>query len=249
MILGSYKSITDIERYLASCLLVSDLNYSIPIFKLLIESALKHKTSIRYGRGKLLEFIKYVLDFYVIKLRDNGVLGVQENIYKEQIANFWSLWNVFYDLIPEDGMCPLIETLMLDIRFLCYDGKGTPDENDWKVLKNQQGFYKKLLLGKGKSHINSAITVFSTIGNEAFMPDGISWIVEVLKSNPESCKCLSTTHADRMIKRIFYQHISIVKSSNKLIEDYLWILNKMVELGSSNAYFIRENVITYKRVY
>lgn len=249
MILGSYKSITDIERYLASCLLVSDLNYSIPIFKLLIESALKHKTSIRYGRGELLEFIKYVLDFYVIKLRDNGVLGVQENIYKEQIANFWSLWNVFYDLIPEDGMCPLIETLMLDIRFLCYDGKGTPDENDWKVLKNQQGFYKKLLLGKGKSHINSAITVFSTIGNEAFMPDGISWIVEVLKSNPESCKCLSTTHADRMIKRIFYQHISIVKSSNKLIEDYLWILNKMVELGSSNAYFIRENVITYKRVY
>lgn len=249
MIRGCYKSLMDIERYLASCLLVSDLKYSIPIFKPLIESALKHKAPIRYGRGELLEFIKYVLDFYVIKLRDNGVLGVQENIYKEQIANFWSLWNVFYDLIPEDGMCPLIETLMLDIRFLCYDGKGTPDENDWKVLKNQQGFYKKLLLGKGKSHINSAITVFSTIGNEAFMPDGISWIVEVLKSNPESCKCLSTTHADRMIKRIFYQHISIVKSSNKLIEDYLWILNKMVELGSSNAYFIRENVITYKRVY
>lgn len=247
LIRGCYKSLIDIERYLASCLLVSDLKYSIPIFKSLIESALKHKTPIRYGRGELLEFVKNILDFYVIKLRDNGVLGIQEKIYEEQIANFWSLWNVFYDLIPEDGTCPLIETLMLDIRFLCYDGKDTPDVNDWKVLQNQQEFYKKLLLGKGKFHINSAITVFSTIGNEAFMPDGISWIVEVLESNPELCECLSITQADRMIKRIFYQHISIIKSNKKLIEDYLWILNKMVELGSSNAYFIRENVITYKK--
>lgn len=249
LIWGYYKSLMDIERYLASCLLVSDLNHAIPIFKLLIEPALKHKTPIRYGRGELLEFVKYVLDFYVIKLRDNGVLEIQEKIYKKQIATFWSLWNVFYDMMPEDGSCPLIETLMLDIRFLCYDGRDTPDENDWKVLQNQQEFYKKLLLGKGKFHINSAIRVFSTIGNKAYMPDGISWIVEVLQSNPELCKCLPNTHADRMIKRIFYQHISIIKSNKKLIEDYLWILNKMVELGSSNAYFIREDVITYKKTY
>ena len=79
------------------------------------------------------------------------------------------------------------------------------------------------------------------------MPDGISWIVEVLKTNLGLCKCLMTTHADRMIKRLFYDHISMIKSNRRFIEDYLWVLDKMVELGSSDAYFVRENVITYKK--
>ena len=244
---GYYESITDMERYLALCFLNSDLEYSMPLFKLLIESVLKHKSCIRYGRDELLEFVNYVLDFVVIKLRDNGVLGIQEKVYKKQVENFWSLWNVFYEMMPEDGMCPLMEKLMLDTRYLCFDENSVPDESDWSVLENQKEFYKKLLLGKGKTFINSAIKVFSTIGNKAFMPDGISWIVEILKSNSGLCGCLLTTHAERMIKRLFCDHISAIKSDKKLIEDYLWILNKMVELGSSNAYFIRENVITYKK--
>jgi len=31
-----------------------------------------------------------------------------------------------------------------------------------------------------------------------------------------------------------------------LIDDYVWILNQMVDLGSSEAYMFRENVIIYK---
>lgn len=245
---GYYKAIMDIERYLALCFLNSDLDYSVPLFKMLIESVLKHKSIIRYGRDELLEFVNYVLDFIVIKLHDNGLLGIQEKVYKKQIEKFWSLWDVFYGMMPEDGMCPLMEKLMLDTRYLCFDERSAPDESDWCVLENQKEFYKKLLLGKGKTYINSAIKVFSTIGNKAFMPDGISWIVEVLKSNSGLCGCLLTTHAERMIKRLFYDHISAIKSDKKLIDDYLWILNKMVGLGSSDAYFIRENVITYKKV-
>lgn len=237
----------DIEHYLALCFLDSDSGCSIPLFQLLIESILKHNPIIRYGRDELLEFVNYVLDFIVIKLHDNGVLGIQEKVYEKQIENFWSLWNVFYEMMPEDGMCPLMDKLMLDTRFLCFDERSVPDESDWSVLENQKEFYKRLLLGKGNTHISSAIKVFSTIGNKAFMPDGISWIVEILKPNPGLCKCLTTIHADRMIKRLFYDHVSVIKSDKKLIDDYLWMLNKMVELGSSDAYFIRENVITYKK--
>ncbi|MBQ6083086.1 MAG: AAA family ATPase [Bacteroidales bacterium] len=242
-----YEVKMDIVQYLALCFLDLDLKCSVPLFKMLIESVLKHKSTDRYGRDELLEFVNYVLDNTVIKLHQNGVFGIQEKVYEKQIENFWSLWNVFYEMMPEDGMCPLIEKLMLDTRLLFFDGSSVPSESDWSVLENQKEFYKKLLLGKGKTFINSAIKVFSTFGNKAFMPDGISWIVEILKSNPKLCECLLTTYAERMIKRLFYDHISAIKSDKKLIESYLWILNKMVELGSSNAYFIRENVITYKK--
>lgn len=243
-----YELTSNIEQYLALCLLDSDTCYSIPMFKMLIEAALCHKQNIRYGRNELLEFVDYVLDFLVIKLYDKGTLNETEEIYKKEIEHFWYLWNVFDELIPDNSNHHLIQKLLFDIQYLLADDKGILNEDNWIVLENKKEFYKRILTGKGKSYVASAIKVFSTIGNKAFMPDGISWIVEVLKSNPESCKYLSTTHADRMIKRIFYQHISIIKNNKKLTEDYLWILNKMVELGSSNAYFIRENVITYKKV-
>ncbi|ATA92606.1 hypothetical protein CGC56_10825 [Capnocytophaga canimorsus] len=54
--------------------------------------------------------------------------------------------------------------------------------------------------------------------------------------------------AERLIKRLYYNHISIIKNDKKLIDDYVWILNRMVDFGSSEAYLFRENVITYKRI-
>lgn len=242
-----YELRTGIERYLALCFLESNEKHSIPMFKMLIDSVQNREQIVKYGRNELLEFVEYVLDFFVIKLHDNGVLGTPQDVYKKQIEKFWILWNVFYEMIPESGNHPLIDKLMFDVRFLLFDDKGVPNEYGWFVLENQKEFYKKILLGKGKHHISSALKVFSTIGNKAFMPDGISWIVEVLKTNPDLCKCLMTPHADRMIKRLFYDHISMIKSNRRFIEDYLWVLDKMVELGSSDAYFVRENVITYKK--
>ncbi len=242
-----YELRTGIERYLALCFLESNEKHSIPMFKMLIDSVQNREQIVKYGRNELLEFVEYVLDFFVIKLHDNGVLGTPQDVYKKRIEKFWILWNVFYEMIPESGNHPLIDKLMFDVRFLLFDDKSVPNEYGWFVLENQKEFYKKILLGKGKHHISSALKVFSTIGNKAFMPDGISWIVEVLKTNPDLCKCLMTPHADRMIKRLFYDHISMIKSNRRFIEDYLWVLDKMVELGSSDAYFVRENVITYKK--
>ena len=243
-----YELTSNIEQYLALCLLDSDTCYSTPMFKMLIEAALCHKQNIRYGRNELLEFVDYVLDYLVIKLYDKGALNETEEIYKKEIEHFWYIWNVFDELIPEDSKHAFIQKLLFDIRFLLADDKGCLNEHSWKVLENKKEFYKKILVGKGKCYVASAIKVFATIGNKAFMPDGISWISDLLKSDSTLCGCLNSTQAEKWIKRLFYDHISSIKSNKKLIEDYLWILNKMVELGSSNAYFIRENVITYKKV-
>lgn len=243
-----YELTANIEQYLALCLLDSESCYSSPLFKKLVETALSHKQIIRYGRNELLEFVDYVLDFLVIKLYDKGTLYETEDIYKKEIEHFWYLWNVFDELIPEDSKHPLMQKLLFDIQYLLADDKGILNEDNWKVLENKKEFYRRILMGKGKHYVASAIKVFSTIGNKAFMPDGISWISDLLKNDSTLCGCLNSTQAEKWIKRLFYDHISSIKSNKRLIEDYLWILNKMVELGSSNAYFIRENVITYKKV-
>ena len=54
--------------------------------------------------------------------------------------------------------------------------------------------------------------------------------------------------AERLVKRLFCNHISEIKKSKRLIDDFVWLLEKMVELASSEACLFRENVITYKSV-
>ena len=90
------------------------------------------------------------------------------------------------------------------------------------------------------------IDLFSTVGEKQFLPEGISWLVDIYKSEMNATVSLIAPSAERMIERLFYNHISKMKRDKKLIEDYLWILNRMVDLGSSEAYLFRENVITYK---
>ncbi|MCC5814955.1 MAG: hypothetical protein JJT78_09380, partial [Leptospira sp.] len=119
-------------------------------------------------------------------------------------------------------------------------------ENDWSLLDGKSEFYKKSFLGKGKNHPLSAINVFSTIGGKEFLPEGINWLTRILKENNMAISSLTTDSANRLMKRIFYNYISEIKNDRELIEEYIWILNTMVDLGSSDAYFLRENVITYK---
>ena len=115
-------------------------------------------------------------------------------------------------------------------------------------MNGKKEFYKKIFLEKGKSNASSVINVFSTIGGKEFLPEGISWLADVFKSNPMTSLSLTSVSSDRMIKRLFYNHISKIKNDKKLIDDYIWILNRMVDLGSSEAYLFRENVITYKSI-
>ena len=105
-----------------------------------------------------------------------------------------------------------------------------------------------MFLEKGRNNASSVINVFSTIGGKEFLPYGISWLTEIFKSNSVTSLALTTVSAERMIKRLFYDHISKIKQDKALIGDYIWILNRMVDLGSSGAYLFRENVITYKNM-
>jgi len=241
-----HESISDIEQYLANLLLEADFVFSKSVLSTLVNSLSNDTQNQRLGRVGLFEFVNTTLDYFVLKLYDNGNLKMNQAKYTQQQTNFWNLWVVLFDLIPSSGTHPLIKKLMLDIRYLLWDYQGNPNENNWNVLIGKKDFYKKIFLEKGKNNPTSAINVFSTVGEKEFLPDGISWLVEVFKPDAIASLALTTNSAERMIKRLFYNHISKIKNDKTLIDDYVWILNRMVDLGSSEAYLFRENVITYK---
>ena len=243
-----HESISDIEQYLANLFLDANFDFSKSVLTTLVNSLSKNMQRQRFGRDDLFQFVNTTLDYFVLKLYDNGNLKIDQIKYSQQQTNFWNLWEVLFDLIPSDGTHPLIQKLLLDIRYLLWDYQGNPNENNWSVLNGKKEFYKKIVLEKGKSNASSVINVFSTIGGKEFLPEGISWLADVFKSNPMTSLSLTSVSSDRMIKRLFYNHISKIKNDKKLIDDYIWILNRMVDLGSSEAYLFRENVITYKSI-
>lgn len=243
-----HESISDIEQYLANLFLEANFDFSKSVLTTLANSLSKNTSRQRFGRDDLFQFVNTTIDYFVLKLYDNGNLKIDQTKYSLQQTNFWNLWEVLFDLIPSDGTHPLIKKLLLDIRYLLWDYQGNPNENNWSVLNGKKEFYKKMFLEKGKSNASSVINVFSTIGGKEFLPEGISWLTDVFKSNPLTSLSLTSVSSDRMIKRLFYNHISKIKNDKALIDDYVWILNRMVDLGSSEAYLFRENVITYKSI-
>jgi hypothetical protein len=241
-----HESISDIEQYLANLFLDADFDFSKSVLTTMVNSLSNSTQSNRIGRNDLIEFVNTTLDYFVLKLYDNGNLKIEQTKYSKQQTNFWSLWEVLFDLIPSNGTHPLIKKLLLDIRYLLWDYQGNSNKNNWSVLSGKKEFYKKMFLEKGKNNSSSVINVFSTIGGKEFLPEGISWLTDVFKSNPITSLSLTSVSSDRMIKGLFYNHISKIKNDKALIDDYVWILNRMVDLGSSEAYLFRENVITYK---
>lgn len=241
-----HASISAIEKYLANLFLDANIEFSKPVLTILVRSLSSLVQDHRTRRNDLLECVKTTLDYLVLKLYDNGKSKMNPTLYAQQKNNFWKLWEVLFNLLPANENHPLKKKLLLNIRYLLWDSDWIPNENDWSVLDGKKEFYKKMLLEKGKKEVSSAIHVFSTIGGKEFLPDGISWLKDIFDSDFEASACLASPSAERMIKRLFDNHISEIKKNKKLINDYLWILNRMVELGSSEAYFFRENVITYK---
>ena len=241
-----HESISDIEQYLANLFLDADFDFSKSVLTTLVNSLSNSTQSHRFGRNDLIEFVNTTLDYFVLKLYDNGNLKKEQTKYSKQQTNFWNLWKVLFDLIPSNGKHPLIQKLLFDIRYLLWDYQGNPNENNWSVLNGKKEFYKNMFLEKGRNNVSSVINVFSTIGRKEFLPEGISWLTDVFKSNPITSLSLTSVSSDRMIKGLFYNHISKIKNDKTLIDDYVWILNRMVDLGSSEAYLFRENVITYK---
>ena len=58
---------------------------------------------------------------------------------------------------------------------------------------------------------------------------------------------LNSIQGDRLIMRLYNDHIASIKHNKRLMDNFIYLLNHMIDLGSSNAYYIRENVITYKK--
>jgi hypothetical protein len=235
------QSVLDAEFYLAELLLKADNELAKSVLDLIIDPSYQIEMRNFRGRDDLFEFSSKIPEYVIYKLDEIIANSTDEDLNQKLNVNFWSLWQHFFQKIKTSGKQYFLATLFLDIKW-------KEDATHWKPPEDKRGFYHSMVKDLGKYKTTSILNVFSTVGEKTFLPESISWLVEIFKSEPTSTVALIYPSAERMIKRLFYNHISKIKNDKTLIDDYVWILNRMVDLGLSEAYLFRENVITYKNM-
>jgi hypothetical protein len=81
------------------------------------------------------------------------------------------------------------------------------------------------------------------------MPDGIRWIVHIMKKNNKPLnRETDIFYAERLIQRVISntEIRKAVKSSKTLREDFIYLLDELINNNSSAAFLIREDFISAK---
>lgn len=230
----------NIRSYLSELLFVADTTLSKQVLDLiLIPIHAKEQGISKHIRDDVFEFCLKIPESSIYNL-DKIISNSDDKKNNEEIiSNFWILWEYLFERIKDSKKPYLINILLLGI-----DWK--TESNHWKALENSKDLYKKFVLELGQNNTKSIIKLFSTAGDKTFLPEGIIWLTSLLKENKKEVINLISPSGERLVKRLFYHHILKIKSNKLLIDNYVWLLNHMVDLGSSDAYLFRENVITYK---
>jgi len=232
-----YRSLLDFCIYLRDTFIHNKDN----LYKELFISTLKqiyNDEKDNYKKHKF-KFIEDLLKYFILQI-DTLVANTEDIVLKDYYTDrFWELWEIFYNQAKISSSNLLINYLLLGI-----DWKH--ESKNWIVLEAKKDFYKNMMNDFKANNLSSIIKVLSTIGDNSLLPEGIKVIVEAIKIDNNLKFILIQESSERLIKRLFLNHISKIKSNKKLIEDYIFILNSMIDLGSSEAYFYRENVILYK---
>jgi hypothetical protein len=53
-------------------------------------------------------------------------------------------------------------------------------------------------------------------------------------------------NGERFIKALYLGHMATIKKNQRLVREFLYLLDTMVEAGNATAFLYREDVITYR---
>jgi hypothetical protein len=232
--------VIDIQFYLAEVLLKSDFSVSESILDLIINPLYSQDTRThRFNRDDVFGFSNKIPGYIILKLDDELLKQPPSEFLESWVANFWVLWQHLFKRISNSGEQYLTQALFLDIDF-------NKERNNWKPLDYKQSFYFDMVRSLGNKNAKPIIKFMSTVGEKELLPAGLSLIADIVRTNPDEASALMNQAGEQLIKRLYDNHMPVVKKDGQLISDYVYLLDIMIGLGSSQAYFYRENVITYK---
>jgi len=167
------------------------------------------------------------------------IIGAADSRKKEAglIVHFWALWEELRTWLINKKILKPFPLFMLDTGW-------TDNSSDWAPLEGKKAMYKEFILNYGFNMINSTLKLLSGVGFTKFMPEAVSWIAHLLKS--ENAHRADSILLEKFVYRAFFNFGSNIKTSQKIMGDFFEILDFLVADGSAKGYIIREELIKFK---
>jgi hypothetical protein len=238
------KELLSVYSFTANVLLSSDIKISKQIIDILFSIPL----SFTDMQEETEEFIGQILNSVVLELSDEWSQRPDSQSFNEHFKNFWNLWEYLFRVLKSKSSDVFSNKLLLDIPYLCYDFQGRPYKKRCDLVKGKKELYGEMVATFGMGNLLTIITIFTNIGMPSLFPDCINWIVDICKRSESETRALTANVSITMVKELFYNYMTDIARNKALLNNYIWILDKMIDMGISEAYFLRENVITFKNV-
>ena len=188
------------------------------------------------------DFVKKILTSVIHEL-DSLVAAAANPV--EQASNtqhFWQLWEYLRSQLTTPATLPLVPLAMLDIEWEL-------TITHWKPFETGQTYYQRVVQQFGPTHLRSWLKVLATAGNKTMLPHALPAVVEICKNHPEQVAALYSSGVARLfVERLFQYHMRAIKQRSDYLTSFMWVLDTMVGLGSSTAYLVREDAVTFKNV-
>lgn len=234
-----FTSQIDMQLFLGELWLYSDsIDYGKRTIDVLMSSFLGDTVRNSDDINDLYKFISGTVDFCVTVMYDVVRDKTEEELQKYG-TRFWQLWDYMLDKLQEKGKYYFSDKLLLNNQFL-------KKLEDWKGFLTYKPQYLKMAEYFGASNLSAILSVFSTFGEKEFLPEGLLLLEKLIIENPDTKDDLLGKDGKVMIKKLFSNHIGIIKERQDLVNAFLTILGVMIDRGSTEAYLIRENVFLYR---
>ena len=164
---------------------------------------------------------------------------------------FWSVWKLFYPKVvalAQKGSRFYSKEIIRNYLLAWSSWKG--EAREWHTLKDREKqFFKKASedMGKNPSVLYSISKLLNDIGS-GFKDDGILWISDMLKNNPdlssEDLEVNTVYYLENLVRSYILKnrHENQNNYAAKKPKFYI-ILNFLLAKGSVTAYLLREDIL------
>ncbi|CAH0278179.1 hypothetical protein SRABI27_03695 [Pedobacter sp. Bi27] len=216
-------------------------NNAQSFFTLILETgSLSMRTAFTEKRRDFYEVFNFHKDILVkiILLADNNLPADNEEEVEATARRFFVAWTTLRNFT-------LINNFPLFGKFLFLDISWQQTATDWPPLEGREKFFLDMMEVAGDLHMRSLINLAAFIGDQRMLVDILIWLIPRLIS-PEAAELLpALENLDRLVLRAYKNHLSEIMDDRVLQYDFLALLDVLVENGSSDAYWIREFMISF----
>jgi hypothetical protein len=176
-------------------------------------------------------------------------ISVEDSL--NQYEEFWLVWNAFYGKIVETckNKSSYYYTKEIVHNYLLAWPYWKEDAKKWHTLKEREkSFFKKVAedIGHHPSVLYSLSKILNDIGSN-FLEDGILWISGILKKNDnlftDELEVNTIFYIETIARRYTLTNHHKIRTTRRIKENVIVILNFLIERGSVTGYLSREAIL------